>query len=145
MHPKEQLTQDMKEAMKSGDSTLRDLLRTLSAAVKQVEIDSRKEVSEEEVYNIFKKEVKKRQETIVDLQKAGRDTAQELYEMGVIERYLPQSLSADQIKAIAQEVIAELGVSSAKEMGNVMKALMPRLKGAADGKTVNEVVRALLN
>lgn len=145
MHPKEQITADMKDAMKSGDSTLRDLLRTLSAAIKQVEIDTRKEVTEEDAYNILKKEVKKRLETIADLQKAGREVGQEHYEMEVIERYLPQQLDPEKIKAIAQEVIAELGATSVKEMGNVMKALMPRLQGAADGKTVNEVVRALLN
>lgn len=145
MHPKEQITADMKDAMKSGDSTLRDLLRTLSAAIKQVEIDTRKEVTEEDAYNILKKEVKKRLETIADLQKAGREVGQEHYEMEVIERYLPQQLDPEKIKTIAQEVIAELGATSVKEMGNVMKALMPRLQGAADGKTVNEVVRALLN
>lgn len=144
MDIKTKINEDMKAAMKSGDKALRDLLRTLSAAMKQAEIDGQKEIGDDEAMQILKKELKKRQETIADLEKMGRTAEQETYEHGVIEAYLPAQLDRAQIEALAREAIAESGATSAKDMGAVMKVLMPRLKGAADGKLVNEVVKALL-
>ncbi len=141
---KDQLQQDLKDAMKAGEKDLRDTLRLLTAAIKQAEVDERKTLSEEDILAILKKEGKRRQESIVDLEKAGRDPSQERLELGIIERYLPAALDPDQIKALAKEAIAEAGASSPKDMGQVMKILMPRLQGAADGKTVNEIVRELL-
>jgi uncharacterized protein len=144
MNIKDKINDDMKAAMKGGDKPLRDLLRTLSAAMKQAEVDGQKEIGDEEAIQILKKELKKRQETIADLEKMGRPAEQEAYEQGVIESYLPAQLDRAKIEALAREAIAESGATSAKEMGAVMKVLMPRLKGAADGKLVNEVVKALL-
>lgn len=144
MSIKEKVMSDLKEAMKSGDAFRRDTLRLITAAFKQSEVDSRKELSEEDVLSILKKEAKRRQESIVDLEKAGRDAGQEKNELILIESYLPAQMDKAQIEAIAREVIAETGATSAKDTGNVMKALMPRLGGQADGKVVSQVVRELL-
>lgn len=146
MHPKEQLQSDLKVAMKAKDVKRREVLRLLMAAFKQVEVDTRKELSAEDAVDILMTEAKKRREAITEMEGAGRSelAEQEKYELSVIETYLPQQLSREEVEAIAREVIAEVGATTPKEMGNVMKALMPRVKGQADGKLVNSVVRDLL-
>ncbi len=146
MSIKEQLKQDTIAAMRSGDSETRNTLRMLSAAIKQVEIDTRTELDDEAVLNILTKQAKQRRESIADFEKAGRAemAAEEKQELAVIESYLPQMMGLDEVKTIAAEVIAELGVTDMKGMGQVMGALMPRLKGKADGRVVNQAVRELL-
>ncbi len=146
MSIKEQLKQDTIAAMRSGDSETRNTLRMLSAAIKQVEIDTRTELDDEAVLNILTKQAKQRRESIADFEKAGRAemAAEEKQELAVIESYLPQMMGLDEVETIAAEVIAELGVTDMKGMGQVMGALMPRLKGKADGRVVNQAVRELL-
>jgi hypothetical protein len=124
----------------------------LSAALKQAEVDSRKkpgderkDLTDDDVMNIVKKEIKSRQETIVDLEKAGREISQPQAELAILNAYLPSQMDQAEVEKLAKAAIAEVGASSAKEMGNVMKVLMPRLKGRADGKLVNDVVRSLLS
>jgi uncharacterized protein YqeY len=145
MHPKEQIQADLKEAMKAKDAFRRDTLRQLSAAFKQAEVDERKELSEEDVIKILKKEAKRREESIADLEKAGRDTSDEQAELQLISAYLPEEMDRSTIEKFAREAVAEAGATSPKEMGDVMKILMPRLGGQADGKVVSEVVRGLLS
>ncbi len=147
MHPKTKILEDLKAAMKSGDTQRKNALRMLSAAIKQVEIDSRADLSEEQVHGILMTEAKKRRDSIEEARKVGRsDIADhEQMELGLIESYLPQQLTRAELEAEAQKAIAESGAKSAKEMGSVMKVLMPRVKGRADGKLVNEVVKSLLN
>jgi uncharacterized protein YqeY len=144
---KAKLNAALKEAMVSKDVKRRDVIRTLLSAVKQVEIDTRKDVSPEDVVGILQKEAKKRRESIEEMEKAGRTELadQEKYELTLIESFLPQQLSRDEITAIVRETIAQTGVTSAKEMGKLMGALMPKVKGLADGKLVNEVVREALS
>ena len=146
MHPKERLQEDLKTAMKSGDTQRRDALRLLTSVLKQAEIDGRVPITEEQALSLLQTEAKKRRETIAENVKIGRDevVAQETFELTLIESYLPQQLSRDEVEAIVKDVIAETGVTSAKEIGVVMKALMPKVKGLADGKLVNDVVKALL-
>lgn len=146
MHPKEQLNEDVKAAMKSGDAFRKDTLRLILAAIKQVEIDTRKTLTEEDVYGLLQTEAKKRRDTITEMRGAGRNDLadKEQAELTLIETYLPQQLSREEIEAEVRKAIAESGAKSAKEMGNVMKVLMPRVKGRADGKLVNEVVKSLL-
>lgn len=146
MHPKEQLQSDLKAAMKAKDVRRREVLRLLMAAFKQVEVDTRKELSADDALGILMTEAKKRREAIVEMESAARSELadQEKYELGVIETYLPQQLSREEVETMAREVIAEVGATTPKEMGNVMKVLMPRVKGQADGKLVNSVVRDLL-
>ena len=146
MSIKEQLKQDTIAAMRSGDTETRNTLRMLSAAIKQVEIDTRTELDDEAVLNILTKQAKQRRESITDFEKAGRAemAAEEQQELAVIDTYLPQMMSLDEVKTIAAEVIAELGVTDMKGMGQIMGKLMPRLKGKADGRIVNQAVRELL-
>lgn len=146
MHPKEQMNQDLKMAMKAGDVPRREALRLLLAAFKQVEVDQRKELSPEDAQAILVKEAKKRRESIEEMLRAKRDELikQEQFELDVIEGYLPKQMARADIEALAREAIAEVGATTAKDTGAVMKALMPRVKGQADGKVVGEVVRDLL-
>lgn len=144
MHPKERILEDLKAAIKAGDTARRDALRFLSAAFKQAEVDLQRDLSEADALEILKKEAKRRQEAIADLEKAGRDASAEQAELLLIHSYLPAQLDRAGIEKVAKEVIAEVGATSAKQLGDVMKVLMPRLKGQADGKLVNEVVRELL-
>jgi uncharacterized protein YqeY len=144
---KAQLNAALKEAMVTKDVNRRDVIRTLLSAIKQVEIDTRKDVSPEDAVGILQKEAKKRRESIDEMDKAGRSdlSQQEKYELTLIESFLPRQLSREEIAVIVRETIAQTGVTSAKEMGKLMGALMPKVKGLADGKLVNEVVREALS
>ncbi len=144
--PKEKLQAALKEAMINKDSMRRDVIRGLLSAVKQVEIDSQKNLSAEDTVSILQKEAKKRRESIDEAVKVGRSEIadQEKLELAIIEGFLPTQLSREQVATIVQETIAQTGVTSPKEIGKLMGALMPKVKGLADGKLVNEVVRELL-
>jgi uncharacterized protein len=146
MHPKDQMNEDLKVAMKSGDSARKDTLRLLLSVIKQSEVDTRTTLSEDQVYGLLQTEAKKRRESITEAQKVGRAqiAEHEQAQLTIIESYLPQQLSKDEIEAEVRKAIQESGATSAKDMGNVMKVLMPRVKGKADGKLVNDVVKSLL-
>ncbi|MCU0464676.1 MAG: GatB/YqeY domain-containing protein [Anaerolineae bacterium] len=137
----------LKEAMVAKDNARRDLIRLIQSAIKQVEIDTRKEVTDDEALVVIQKEAKKRREAIEEADKANRaDIADaERAELALIESFLPRQLSLDEVKAVAAEIIAEVGATSTKDTGKVMGPLMARLKGQADGKTVGQAVRELLN
>jgi uncharacterized protein len=145
--PKAKLNAALKDAMVQKDVNRRDVIRTLLSAVKQVEIDTRKDVTADDVASILQKEAKKRRESIDEMEKAGRTELadQEKYELGLIEEFLPKQLSREEVAVLVQEAITQSGVTSAKEMGKLMGVLMPKVKGLADGKLVNEVVRELLS
>ena len=144
--PKEQLQAALKEAMINKDNLRRDVIRGLLSAVKQVEIDSQKTLNSEDTVSILQKEAKKRRESIDEALKVGRSEIanQEKIELAIIETFLPAQLSREQVATIVQETITQTGVTSQKEIGKLMGALMPKVKGQADGKLVNEVVRELL-
>ena len=143
---KEQLRADLKQAMISGDQKRRDVIRLLLAAIKQVEVDSGHELDDAAVQSLLAKQAKQRRESIAFSERAGRDdlVAEERAELQIIESYLPEMMSREEIAALAQKVIAETGAASMKDMGKVMGRLMPQLKGQADGQLVNTVVRSLL-
>lgn len=143
--PRPGMQNALKEAMKNKDNTRRDVIRFLQAAIKQVEIDTRKDLDAVQVVEIIQKEAKKRRETIEEMARAGRDTAGEQQELTILEEFLPQQMSAEEVQAIVREIIQQVGATSAKDMGKVMGPLMQRVKGLADGKLVNQVVRDLLN
>lgn len=146
MSLKERLQADTKEAMRSGNTVLRDTLRMMLAAIKQVEIDDRIQLDEPAVERVLAKEAKQRRETIADAERADRpDLAAEAeQELEIIQRYLPQMMSAEEVRSIATEVIKETGASGMQDMGKVMGQLIPRLEGRADGKLASTVVRQLL-
>ncbi len=146
MELKEQLRADLTAAMRGNDTQRRDVLRMVLAAIKQVEIDSRVALDEAGVQDILRKQIKQRQESIADFTRAGRadDVARETAEAALIASYLPQMMTREEIEQLARAAIADTGVTDAKGMGQVMSRLMPQVKGRADGRLVNDVVRDLL-
>lgn len=146
-HPKEALNDALKEAMKNKDSQRRDALRLLTSALKQLEVDSQRELSAEEALDVLQKEAKKRRESITEYDKAGRteQAEKERYELALIEEFLPRQLSPEEVTALIKETIAQVGATSPKEMGKVMGVLQPKIKGIADGKVVSEMVKSLLS
>jgi hypothetical protein len=144
---KEKLSAALKQAMLNKDTLRRDVIRMVQSEIKQAEIDGRKTLTPDEAMTILQREIKKRRESIDEARKNGREdiaTATEA-EVVILTDFLPEQLSREQVVAFAREAIAESGATSAKEMGKVMAALMPKVKGVADGKLVNEVVRELLS
>lgn len=143
---KAQLQDDLTTAMRTGADVRRSVLRMVLAAVKEEEVAKGRDLDEGEVQAILMTQVKRRRETIADAEQAGREemAAQEAAEITIIEDYLPEQMSKDEVRALAQEVISETGASSMKEMGQVMGRLMPRVKGRAEGHVVSDVVRELL-
>jgi uncharacterized protein len=146
MNLKEQLRADMANAMRDGDNDKRNTLRMLLAAVKQTEVDDQVTLDDAGVQAVLTKQAKQRRESIADYEKAGRSemAANEQMELTFIESYLPQMMGKEEVKTLAAQVIAELGITDMKGMGQIMGKLMPQLKGQADGRIVNEVVRELL-
>lgn len=144
--PRERMQADLKAAMRAQDRRTVSVIRMALNAIKQEEIDRRVTLSAEEAAAILQREAKKRHESITEAEQAGRsDVAEtEKAELAILDAYLPQQLSREQIVALARQAIAETGADSPKAMGAVMKVLMPRVRGQADGRLVNEVVRELL-
>ncbi len=142
----ERLNNDMKQAMKSQDKFKLSVIRMVRSAVKNVEIDQRKTLDDNEVLDILNREVKQRRDSLQEFEKAGRqDLADNLKaELDILADYLPQQLTEEEIQAIVKQTIQEVGASSKAEMGKVMGALMPKVKGIADGKLVNQIVQQLL-
>ena len=146
MSLKEQLRVDTADAMRSGDKEKRDTLRLLLAAIKQVEIDEQKELTDDEVLAVLNKQAKQRRESIADYEAAGREDLvyEEKAQLSLILTYLPVQMSREEIAEAAAGVIADVGAEGPQDTGKVMGRLMPQLKGKADGRLVNEVVRELL-
>ncbi|EPU1613501.1 GatB/YqeY domain-containing protein [Campylobacter coli] len=144
---KEQILNDIKEAMKHKDDFKRDTLRTLNAAFKQVEVDERIELDDERILKIITSEIKKRKDAIELYSKGGReDLAQkEQEEITLFESYLPQQLSDEELQTALKELIANLGVSSLKDQGLVMREAKAKFGARVDGKRLNVTLRELLN
>ncbi len=137
---------DFKTAFKSEDEVSKRTLRMVLASIKLVEVEKGRTLSDDEVLVILQKEIKSLRESITDAKKAGRDDliAETEPEIQILEQYTPQQLNEEEIKELAQDTIAEVGASSPQEMGKVMKVLMPKVQGQADGSKVSAVVRSLL-
>ncbi|NIT60039.1 MAG: GatB/YqeY domain-containing protein [Aliifodinibius sp.] len=144
---RERLTQDLKEAMKSGDEIRRNAIRNLRSAIRYAEIDMGHELSDEEAIEVVAKQVKQRRDSIEQFQQGNRPdlVKQEQQELDIIETYLPPQLTDEEITERAQAVIAEVNATSMKDMGKVMGILSREMKGLADGKRISEIVRELLS
>ena len=149
MSLKEQLTEDMKTAMKAKEEGKQRLgvIRLVRGAIRQVEIDGKKELDDEGVIAIISKEVKQRRDSIEEFMKGDRQdlVEQNEAEIAILMEYLPKQLSEDEVRELVKAAVAESGATTAKEMGKVMKVLMPKVKGKADGKLVNNLVKEFLN
>lgn len=146
MSLKENLQSDLKEAIRQKDVVRKRTIRLALAAITNAEVAQRKELDDPGVLAVLAKEVKQRQESIEEYQKGGRDdlVAQEEADLSVLQDYLPQQLSRDEIVAQARATINSHGATGMGQMGQVMKSLMQELRGQADGKLVNQIVRELL-
>jgi uncharacterized protein len=146
MSLRETINQDLKEAMKAKDVKKRDALRLLTSAFKQIEVDERKELSDDDVIKIIQKQIKSRNDSATQYKEADRlDLMEkELEEIACYEPYLPKQLSDDELSEALKTIIANVGASSVKDMGKVMGAASKELAGCADGKRINECVKGLL-
>jgi uncharacterized protein YqeY len=146
MPTKQQLESDLKDAMRAGDDLRKRTLRMLLSNIKLAEVEARRPLDEPEILGAIQKEVKTRSESIEEAKQFKRDDlAQATHEeIEVLQTYLPEALSDAELKQLVQEVIGQVGATTAGDMGRVMKELMPRLQGRADGKAASQIVRDLL-
>jgi len=146
MDTKDKLSETLKDAMRNKDELRKRTVRLALAAIKNAEIDRKETLKEPEILAILQKEVKSRRETIEGAQLAGRqdliDEAEE--EIIVLEGFLPQPLTPEELEELARAAVEEAGATSPREMGKVMQLLIPRIQGRADGKAASQVVQKLL-
>ncbi|MDQ8736713.1 MULTISPECIES: GatB/YqeY domain-containing protein [Paenibacillus] len=147
MNLSERLTDDMKQAMKNQDKFKLSVIRMMRASVKNLEIDLKRPLDDNEVLDILSREIKQRKDSLQEFKKASRDdlVAGLEVEIEIISQYLPEQLTEEEIQEIVTQTIHELGASSKADMGKVMSALLPKTKGRADGKLVNQLVQQHLN
>ena len=143
----DQIHSDLKEAMKAKDSIRLGALRLILTAVKNKEKELRRELEEREVLQIVSNQIKQRKDSIEQYRKSGREDVvqKEEQELEILQAYMPQQLSEEELEKLVTETIKEVGATSVKDLGKVMKAIMPRIAGRADGKVVNQMVRAQLS
>ncbi|MBO0412721.1 GatB/YqeY domain-containing protein [Enterococcus hulanensis] len=141
------LNEDMKQAMRAKDKETLQVIRMLKASIQNEQIKKGQDLNDEEELTVLSREMKQRRDSLTEFEKADRtDLADKVKkEIVIVEKYLPAQLSEDEIRAIVTEAIAATGATSPKEFGKVMGAVMPKVKGKADGNQVNAVVKELLN
>jgi uncharacterized protein YqeY len=147
MTTKVELENALKDAMRSGDEVSKRTLRMALSSIRLTEVDKGGALDENALMAILQKEVKTRQEAIEEAQTAKRPDleAEAKAEIAVLQSFLPQQLSSEELESLARQAIAETGATSVREMGQVMKVLMPRLQGRATGDQASQVVRKLLS
>jgi len=147
MSLKERLLNDFKEAMKNKDTVLKDTIQLLRSAVLKVEKDKQITLDDEGIIEVLAKELKSAKDTLAEMEKSDRGDLIEKAkrEIEIIQQYLPQQLSREEVEAIVKEAIQETGALSVKDIGKIMKVVMPKVKGRADGNLVNEIARELLS
>lgn len=146
MNLAERLNEDMKQAMKDGNKFRLSTIRLVRAAIKNQEIELRRPLDDSDTLSILSRELKQRRDSLLEFTNAGReDLASNVSaEIEIISEYLPKQLNEEEIKAIVVQTMQETGSSSKADMGKLMGALMPKVKGVADGKLVNGIVQQLL-
>ena len=146
---RDRLTEDMKQAMKEKEAGKLKLsvIRMVRSAAKNVEIDRRKELDDNELLDVVAKEVKMRRDSLDEFRKAGRPELLAVLEqeIAILMEYLPEQMSEAEVRALVTQAVADAQAASAKDMGKVMALLMPKVKGRADGKLVNSIVKELLS
>ncbi|MFR9297089.1 MAG: GatB/YqeY domain-containing protein [Aedoeadaptatus pacaensis] len=147
MSLKETLMQDLKTAMKTKDKRTKDTITMVRAAIKQKEVDERVELDDDGVLTVLAKEIKERRGSIEEFEKAGRDDLVESTkaEIDVLMKYMPEQLSEEELEKLIRQVMEENNITEKKQMGLLMKNIMPKVQGRADGKAVNAIVNRILN
>jgi len=143
---KQQMQTELTAAMKARNEDVKRTLRLVMSSIKLAEVEQGEEITEERVLSLLQKEIKTREDTIEEASSAQRDDLVQAAkaEIKILNQFLPQQMSLDELSSMAKEIIQQLGASSIKDMGNVMKNLMPKLQGRASGQDASKVVRELL-
>ncbi len=146
MSLKDKLMEDYKSSIKNKDTIRKNTVILIRAAVKQREVDERIELSDEQIIDIISKQLKEKKMASLEFQKGNRQDLVDLtnLEMDILLEYLPKQLTQDEVDAIVKDTISEIGANSVKDIGLVMKSVMPKVKGIADGNMVNKAVRNIL-
>ncbi|WP_313756358.1 GatB/YqeY domain-containing protein [Tissierella sp.] len=147
MSLKEKLMEDLKDSMKSKDTIKKNTITMVRAAIKQKEVDERIEVSEEAILDIISKQLKEKRMAIEDFKKGQRQDLVELTEkeIEILLQYLPKQLSEEEVEEIVIETIKEINATSMKDIGIIMKAVMPKVKGRTDGNIVNKIIKKVFD
>ena len=146
MSLKERLADDLKAAMKDKNVVRKNAVQMIRAGVLQIEKDKKITLDDEGVLDVIAKQLKQRRDSLPDYEKSGREDliAELRAEMDVLMEYLPAQLSREELEEIVRQAVADTGASSMKDMGKIMAAVMPKTKGRADGKMINEIAKAML-
>lgn len=147
MSLKERLADDLKSAMKDKNTIRKNVVQMVRAAILQFEKDNKVTLDDEGVLEIIAKQMKQRRDSLPDFEKSGRDDliADLKAEMDVLSEYLPKQLTREELQAIVEDAVKATGASSMKDMGKIMAAVMPKTKGRADGRLINEIAKELLS
>lgn len=143
MSLKQKLQEDLKSSMKNKDTVRKSVVTLIRASIKQYEVDNRTELDEDGIIDVIAKQLKQRRDALVEFEKAGReDLIKETEaEIEVLKEYLPQQLSEEELEEIVKCTISEVGARSMKDMGKIMSVIQPKVKGRADGKLINKLVK----
>ncbi len=147
MNLRDKIKNDLKDAMKSGDNTIRDVLRVLNSDFKNLEIDSKKELKDADIVKIIKKNLKSRKDSIEQYKKGNREdlVIQEENELNILEKYMPEQMGEEEIRKIVIDIINESEAINASDFGRVMGMAMKEAGGNVDGNIVSEIVKKELN
>lgn len=143
---KEQLAQDLKSSMKNRETIRKNTVQMIRTAILQIEKDKKVTLEDEDILDVIAKQLKQRKDVLPEYEKSGREDliAQLKEEMDVLMGYLPKQLTDEELRPIVEAAVKETGASSMRDMGKVMAAVMPQIKGRADGKAVNAIVKELI-
>jgi uncharacterized protein YqeY len=144
---KERLQADLKTAMKEKDTFKRDVIRFVMSAIKQIEVDERKELTDADIEAILVKQIKQRNDSIEQFRSGGREdlVAQNEKELAILRSYLPEPMSEEEVREVLEEIVAETGASGMKDMGRVMGAAKAKIGSRAEGRVINQIAKELLN
>ena len=143
MSLKQKLQEDLKSSMKNKDTNKKSVITLIRASIKQYEVDNRVELGDEEITDLIAKQLKQTRDSRDEFAKAGREDLVEKAdaEIEILKEYLPQQLSEEELNEIVISTISEVGATSMKDMKNIMSSIMPKVKGRADGKLINDLVK----
>ena len=147
MSMKETLLEDMKQAMKDKDVVKKNTVQMVRAGILQVEKDEKRTLDDDDIIGVVSKEVKKRKDSLKEYEKSGRqDLIDDLNrEIEILMQYLPEQLTDEELRELVLQKVNEVGAETKRDIGKVMKAVMPEIKGRADGKAVNQILSEILN
>lgn len=146
MSLKQQLKDDLKDAMRNKEIVKRDAIRAINTMIKQIEVDQRVELDDGEIIKLIQKGIKQREESIAQFKAANREDKVEVEQaqIDVFSAYLPKQLSDEELESVIKEIITDVGATSMKDMGKIMNPAKEKIGGGADGKRINEMVKKLL-